>query len=187
MAKRAAISRARVLASGPISGGPSKPRSRAASRVRSPTRSKGKRRRASGRGQSGAADNNSKACALVAMTPSITPAGHIAPVGTMSRTGDSTASCPSHASRAAVRFDSSIARVSKTSMSLAICDKQLNLAFVPLRSTLGIELFAGEVYLRGRPRKQPERRLDGKAARKRSSRARTVRTPANGCYVIKKA
>ncbi len=135
VAKREAISSASVLASGPISGGPSKPRSRAASRVRSPTRSKGKRRRASGRGQSGPADNNSKARALVAMTPSITPAGHIAPVGTISRTGDSTASCPSHASCAAVRFDSSRARVSKTSMSLAIYDKQLHLALerVPIK------------------------------------------------------
>jgi hypothetical protein len=107
------------------------------------------------------------------MTPSITPVGHIAPVGTMSRTGDSTASCPSHASRAAVRFDSSIARVSKTSMSLAICDKQLNLAPVPLRSTLGIEPVAGEVYLRkslasnrsgGLPGRQPEK--DGHAGAK---------------------
>src|ERR1700730_11770699 len=35
-------------------------------------------------------------------------------------------------------------------MSLAIRDKQLNLAFVPSRSTLGTDHLADEVYLRGR-------------------------------------
>ena len=62
-----------------------------------PTRNKGMRRRASGKGQSGAAENNSKARALVAMIPSTTPAGHMAPVGTISSTGEKTASCPSSA------------------------------------------------------------------------------------------
>ncbi|MGH6810966.1 MAG: transposase [Methylocella sp.] len=97
----------------------------------------------------------------------------------MSRTGESTASCPSRARLAAVRFDSSRARVSNISMSLAIRDKRLNLALVRLRPTPGIEHFAGEEYLSGsvlewKARKQPERRLDGKAASKSSSRARTV-------------
>jgi hypothetical protein len=58
---------------------------------------------------------------------------------------------------------------------------------VPLRSTLGIEHFADEVILERKARTQPERRLDGEAAGKRSSRARIARMPANGCYVIKKA
>jgi hypothetical protein len=76
-------------------------------------------------------------------------------------------------------------------MSLAIFDKQLNLALGPLRSTLGIEHFAGDGYLRGsvlerKARTQPERRHNGKAARKKIV-TREDRTPANGCCVIKKA
>ena len=131
------------MTSGPIRGGPSKPRSRAASRVRSPTKSKGKRRRASGRGQSGVADNNSKARALVAMTPSITPAGHIAPVGTISTTGDSTASCPS-------RRES--CRRSLRSVESA-CEQDQHVSSIPwqtIESGLGaIAAFARERTLRG--------------------------------------